>query len=347
MKVEGAIALVNFPFRGGLEWATALGYHVEFVFEAWKDLTAPGPAFVPGHKRLGGEKWADEQLPDGLNPAIAARRVTEHYLRTGTMLRPPTRFDKDVEGRGGVFVSFRERLSDRRLVREGFWHFDPEDADGRRDLVLATHQDLTMPRGVVTAENLAQLKIGASFFSPLSRRSSRASLTSCATASWRGARASETKMGGALPNSQIYTSEIEQYTHARWRNAKIRPSEPYDLFRHEIAKFVEPGEYWLPYGSYHDPATDWTNKAAIGKALTQRARAALNAAATKTALGGEPLPDTLIPAPGLCHRGHALPPRRRGLLPKLERLARSLCRAGYDAGLLGRAVRREKEGPER
>jgi orotate phosphoribosyltransferase/AMMECR1 domain-containing protein len=295
-EVEGAIALVNFPFRGGFEWATALGYRVEFVFEAWKDLSTPGPAFVPGHKRLGGEKWADERVPDGLNPATAARRVTEYYLRNGTMLRPPRSFDKEVDGRGGVFVSFRERLSDSRLAREGFWHFDPEDADGCRDLVLATVRTLISPRGVVTAEDLPKLKIGVSFFSPLEKvKPGKLDFMRYGIVARSGGF--ETKMGGALPNSQIYTSEIEQYTHARWRNAKIRPSEPHDLFRHEITKFVEPGEYWLPYGAYHDPAMDWTNNAAIGKALTERARAALKAAATKTALDGEPLPDELIPAP--------------------------------------------------
>ena len=295
-EVEGAVVLVNFPFRGGLEWAKALGYRVEFVFEAWNDLSEPGPAFVPGHKRLGNEKWADEHVPDGLNPATAARRVSEHYLRNGTMLRPPRRFDREADGRGGVFVSFRERLNDHRLAREGFWHFDAEDADACRDLVLATVKTLISPRGVVTAENLPKLKIGASFFSPLEIvNPGKLDFTRYGIV----ARSAgfETKMGGALPNSQIYTSEIEQYTHARWRNAKIRPAEPHDLFRHEITKFIEPGEYWLPYGVYHDPATDWTNKAAIGKALTERARAALRAAATMTPLGGKPLPEGLIPAP--------------------------------------------------
>ena len=166
-EVEGALVLVNFPFRGGFEWALALGYRVEAVFEAWKDLGEPGPAFVPGHMRFRRRKWADDHVPDGLNPATVARRVTEHYLRSGTMLRPPCRFDKEADGGGGVFVSFRERLSDHRLAREGFWHFDPEDADACRDLVLATVKTLISPRGVVTAENLPKLKIGASFFSPL------------------------------------------------------------------------------------------------------------------------------------------------------------------------------------
>ena len=309
-EVEGAVALVNFPYRGGLEWATALGYRIEHVFDAWKDLYAPRPDYVPGHKRLSAEKWAREQVPNGLNPATAARRVTEHYLRDGTMLLPPRRFDRDVDGRGGVFVSFRERLSDRRLAREGFWHFDPEDADGCRDLVLATVKTLVSPCGVVTLENLSKLKIAATFFSPL-EKVLPGKLDFMRYGIVARGSGFEPKMGGALPNSQIYTSEIEQYTHARWRNAKIGPAEPHDLFRHEITKCVEPGEYWLPYGSYHDPAKDWTNKATVGKALTERARSALQAAATKTPIGGAPLPDGLIPAPvfavavTLYHRGVA------------------------------------------
>ena len=295
-EVEGAVALVNFPFRGGLEWASALGYRVEWIFDAWADLSTPKPAFIPGHKRLGGETWAKERLSDGLEPATAARRVAEHYLRTGTMLLPPRRFDRELDGRGGVFVSFRERYSDHRLVRDGFWHFNPKDAEPCRDLVLATVKTLISPRGVITLENLPRLKIAATFFSPL-EKVLLGKLDFMRYGIVARSRGYEPKMGGALPNSQLYTSEIEQYTHARWRNAKIAPTEPHDLFRHEITKCVEPGEYWLPYGVYHDPATDWTNLASIGEALTERARAALNAAASKTSLEGTPLPDGLIPAP--------------------------------------------------
>jgi orotate phosphoribosyltransferase len=309
-EVEGAIALVNFPYRGGLEWASALGYRVEWIFDAWKDLSTPRPAYLPGHKRLNDEKWAEERLPDGLDPATAARRVATHYLRTGTMLLPPERFAREMDGRGGVFVSFRERDSDHRLVRDGFWHFDPEDADPCRDLVLATVKTLISPRGVVTLENLPKLKIAATFFSTL-EKVVPGKLDFMRYGVVVRSAGAEIKTGGALPNTQLYTSEVEQYTHARLRNAKILPAEPHDLFRHEIVKCVEPGEYWLPYGTAPDPASDWMNKEAIGKALTERARAALQAAATKTALGGPALPDGLIPAPvfavavSLYHRGVA------------------------------------------
>ena len=295
-EVEGALVLVNFPHRGGLEWALALGYRVEALFDAWEDLGAARPAFIPGHMRFPPELWADERLPDGLHPAIAARRAAEFHLRCGLMPRPPARFDDAYDGRGGVFVSFRERHSDHRLARDGFWHFDPADSYPCRDLVLATVKTLRSAPGIVTLDNLADLKIAASFFGPL-ERIPPAKLDFTRYGIVARSRGWVTKLGGALPNTQVYTSEIEQYTHARWRNAAIPVYEPHDLYRHEITKCVEPGEYWLPYGTFEDPATHWTCDESIGRRLTDRAAAALAAAASGTEPGGDPLPDGLIPAP--------------------------------------------------
>ena len=295
-EVEGAVVLVNFPFRGGLEWAAALGYRIEAIFDAWMDLGAPRRSFVPGHKRLASEPFASERLPDGLDPATAARRVAEFWLRSGGILQPPRHFDRELDGGGGVYVSFRERRSDHRLARDGFWHFDPADADPCRDLVLATVKTLRSPPGIVTLANLADLKIGASFFTAL-EKIVPAKLDFARYGIVARSLGFETKMGGALPNSQFYTSEIEQYTHARWRNARIPAAEPHDLFRHDITKCVEPGEYWLPYGTFQDPATHWTGNTTIGKLLTDRARAAVKAAASAAAPDGDALADDLIPAP--------------------------------------------------
>lgn len=295
-KVEGAVALVNFPHRGGLESMRALGYRVDWIYDAWKDLSSPQPPYVPGHRRLNSERWSDQRLPDDIHPATAARRVAEHYLRTGTMLLPPRSFDRSVDGRGGAFVSFRERFSDNRLVRDGFWHFEPDDADPYRDLVLATIKSLITPRGAITLDNLPDLKIAATFFTPL-EKVLPGDLDFMRYGIVVRGTGYEAKMGGALPNSQLYTCEVEQYTHARWRNAKISPVEPHDLFRHDIQKCVEPGEYWLPYGVRHDASIHWTSRPAIGMALTKRAREALIAAEKRVAVAGSPLPDNLIPAP--------------------------------------------------
>ena len=295
-EVEGAIALVNFPFRGGIEWAQALGYRVETLFDAWDDLGAPKPHFVPGHKRLGAEVWSGERLANDLNPATAARRVAEHYLQTGKMLRPPESFDRPIDGRGGVYVSFRERASDHRLTRDGFWHFEPADADPCRDLILATVKTLRTPPGIVTLENLAGLKIGASFFGPM-EPISPAKLDFSRYGIVAQGMGFETKLGGALPNSQVFTCEIEQYRHARWRNARIAPHEPHTLYRHEITKCLEPGEYWLPYGTYHDPAIHWAHSDALGRVLTARAWNAVEAAWIGQSLSPTAIPASLIDCP--------------------------------------------------
>ncbi len=168
-QVEGAIVLVNFPFRGGMEWASGLGYRVEAIFDVWEDLGAPRPKFIPGHKRFPAELWAEERLPDGLHPAVAARRTAEFYLTSGLMPSPPRSFDAEYDGRGGVYVSFRERHNDNRLARDGFWHFNPAEADSCRDLVLATVKTLQAGAGKVTLANLTDLKIAATFFTPLEK----------------------------------------------------------------------------------------------------------------------------------------------------------------------------------
>jgi orotate phosphoribosyltransferase len=295
-QVEGAVVLVNFPYRGGMEWASALGYRVDAIFDVWEDLGAPRPKFIPGHKRFSAELWAEEKLPEGLHPATAARRTAEFYLTSGLMLNPPRSFDAEYDGRGGVYVSFRERHNDNRLARDGFWHFDPAEADPCRDLVLATVKTLQTCAGKVTLANLADLKIAATFFTSL-EKISPAKLDFARYGIVARSRSWETKMGGALPNSQVYTSEIEQYTHARWRNAKIPACEPHDLYRHDIRKCAEPGEYWLPYGFYQDPATHWTSHESIGRLLTERVLAALKAAAAGVEIAGDAVPDGLIPAP--------------------------------------------------
>ena len=68
-EVEGAIALVNFPYRGGLEWASALGYRVDWIFDAWEDLSTQKPTFVPGT-----EDWATKNGRRSGCPRVSIRR---------------------------------------------------------------------------------------------------------------------------------------------------------------------------------------------------------------------------------------------------------------------------------
>lgn len=294
VAVEGAACLVRFPYRGGPEWATALGYRIETVFDIWDDIGMERPEYVPGYLRAMPAAWADEAVPDALHPAAAARFVAERFLADGAVLRPPARFDDSYDGRGGVYVSFREAAGDRRLARDGFFHFDPAAADACRDVVLATVKALTLARGAIDSARLSTLKIAVSFLDALEAvNPGRLDFDTYGVVV--RSRYWPTKIGGALPHTQVFISEAEQYRHARVTNARIGPHEPHDLYRHHVVKAPEPGAYWLPFGATVDPVRDWTRDRAIGGRLIARARAAL---APGRALDRDAeLPDDLVPAP--------------------------------------------------
>jgi orotate phosphoribosyltransferase/AMMECR1 domain-containing protein len=312
LQVEGGIALVYFPYRGGAERALGLGYRVDWIFDIWQDLEMPRPVYTPGVRRAMPKSWGILQVEDGLHPAVAARRAAELFLTHGEVPRPPSRFATPVDGRGGVFVSFREPGSELRLARDGFWHFDAADADPCRDLVLATVKTLRLSKVPISGETLAGLKIAVSFLGPLEAILPRQ------LDYWRygivvRSRAWETKVGGALPNTQVFTHELEQYRHARFTNADLTLFEPHDLYRHEVAKYVEPGAGWLPFGATENEE-DWTRDDAVGERLTARARELLDAAirgepAAGEAIAGKVIADGLVPAPvyavgvTLYHRG--------------------------------------------
>ncbi|MFL6260773.1 MAG: AMMECR1 domain-containing protein [Thermoanaerobaculia bacterium] len=307
LQVEGGVALVYFPYRGGAERALGLGYRVEWIFDVWKDLEMPQPVYTPGFRRAMPERWGSRQVEDGLHPALAARQAAELYLAHGEVPRPPARLAAPVDGRGGVYVSFREPDSDKRLARDGFWHFNAADADPCRDLVLATVKTLRYAESPISRERLAGLKIAVSFLGPLE------SIPPRQLDYWRygivvHSRAWATKVGGALPNTQVFTHELEQYRHARFTNADLTLFEPYDLYRHEIEKYVEPGAGWLPFGAAED-AGDWAHDPGVGERLTARARELLAAAIRGEPAAGAPVGDDLVPAPvyavgvTLYHRG--------------------------------------------
>jgi AMMECR1 domain-containing protein len=197
-------------------------------------------------------------------------------------------------------VSFSDRETEDRLVREGYWHFDPADADLPRDLVQATV--MSMQECPEVAAGLERLKIGVSFLGPFE------SIGPADLDYGRYGIAVRSriypKTGGALPNTQAFTSEYEQYLHARFTNARVTLFEPHDLYRYTVTKHVEPGERWLPYGS--EETRTWMTDPEIGTRLLARSREIL---AGRT--DGDPLPDDLIPDPlhgvavTLWHRGVA------------------------------------------
>ena len=295
LVVEGCLALVSFPY-GGRKRVESLGYRLEVLFDVYQDLEVsrprwPGPALPD---RLG------PALPSGLDPAAAARQAARAWLTGPMPPGPPERLDHPYDARGGTFISLRRRTDDSRRGRGGFWHFEPEKSDPFRDLVLATQLALSSADPPITVAELDDLKMAVTFCGPLERI--HPGLLSFPT---HGivvrSRIFPSKMGGALPNTQVFTNEGEQYYQARVRNAGIWELEPHDLFRHTLTKHVEAGESWLSYGMPIRAEDRWPRDRELGQRLIERARVILEGLrqpeAERRDMGGDRLSDQLLPAP--------------------------------------------------
>ncbi len=272
--VEGAIALTLFPGRGGLEWANGAGYRTEVIFDVWSDLGMA--ATVPGPPPPLAVVWSGTSTPDGLHPASLARLTARQWLETGTAPIPPKTLDADYDPTGGVFVSFRTRNDDIRLARDGFWHFPGEPSAAPADVVRATVETLVRSGGAIDARRLDRLKIAVSFFSPL-ELTGASGLDFSRYGIVVRSRRFPAKTGGALANTQVFISEIEQLRHASRVNARVDASEPFDLFRHTLHKCVEPGTDWLSYGQ-EDREAGARRDPGLGRRLIREARAELSKA---------------------------------------------------------------------
>ena len=268
--VEGVVALVRFPNRGGIPWAWSNGYRVETLFDIWADLGMAGPPFRPDEGFPAGTPRAGH-VPEGLPLATAARWIAVSYLRTGRPPAPPETFDDSYEAPGGVFVSFRRRIDDDRIARDGFWRFGPITTTAGEDLVYATVHTVRMAGGKLDLSTIERCKVGVTTLGPLIA-SRPADLDFDRYGIVVRDRVSGHKLGGALPNTQVFTAEAGQYWQARVSNARLVPGEEHDLFRHDLTKHLEPGERWLSYGAPDGPELAWRRDGAFGDAVTRIAR---------------------------------------------------------------------------
>jgi orotate phosphoribosyltransferase/AMMECR1 domain-containing protein len=271
LEVEGTIALVHFPYRGAKEWANAAGYRTVTLFDIWNDLEmADTSANYAGAYRDRGA-LLQPPMPERMTPAALARETARRFLESGQIPQWPAHLDTEYNARGGTFVSIRRRNDDHRIARDGFWHFDPDNALPARDVVLATCDTLTRSPHGLTERDLPSVKFGVTFFTeleqvePVDLDFDRYGIVVRSNV-WPD------KLGGALPNTQVYISDIEQYRHARKNNARIDASEPHSLFRHLLSKHTEAGDSWLPYGIEEDARTSWWRDERIGQSLASMAR---------------------------------------------------------------------------
>lgn len=246
-QVEGCVCLIDFPYRGGTQWARAQGYKVETVLGIWEDLEAPMPKHLPHYEREVPTYDPGYRLPDNDSPAAAARRTIEHYLRTWKVPLGPRHFDKEYDARGGVFVSIRTLDTDQRIARNGFYIIDPAESDIYRDIVLAAWRTVHLHYPVISQYGLDSLKIGVTLMGKQEEILPR-SLDFLNYGIAIRSRIRTNKLGGALPNTQFFTSEIEQYHHALFTNTGLAEVEPHTLYRHRVVKSVEANHGWHPFG---------------------------------------------------------------------------------------------------
>jgi orotate phosphoribosyltransferase/AMMECR1 domain-containing protein len=271
-RVEGALCLVGFPWQGGVEWAQALGFRIETIFDAWTDLQMLEHQEVPTYRDVTTTFDAKTRVPEGLSPADAAHWVAMRVLQSGMTPKPPASFDRSYDAAGGVMVSFRDRVSDHRLARSGFYHLRSADASLGRDVVLATVKTVESSREAMVRHGLARLKVAVTLFGK-QIRSSPSELDFDRFGVLVQSEVRPGKLAAALPNTQFFVSEMQQFRHARFTNARLFRHEPYRLFRHAVSKSIETDCAWLSFGV---PAEDENGGLdGLGDMLIARARAVI------------------------------------------------------------------------
>lgn len=300
-RVEGSVVLVRFGWYGGYARMQERGYHMEAVFDIWKDLMAnmegevlplanPSKYFPPFH-------WSTRAAPEELHPASLARLVLYEYLSSGEVLSPPARLDTPYNASGGAWVSIRSRDNIHvRHGRDGFWNFPGERCWSAAEAVIRA--------AVRTARNLEGLEnkrsivesshIAVTFFSAL-EPCTIAELDNDRYGIVVRSRERLDKMGGALPRMPGISNEWEQFHHARTNNARLVSFEPFAIFRHELTKIVEPGALWQPTGVARPQCPAWYENTELCGRVADRARDVVTAELLGTEENTAPLPDDLLP----------------------------------------------------
>jgi AMMECR1 domain-containing protein/orotate phosphoribosyltransferase len=300
LRVEGGVCLVRFGWYGGFARMQERGYQMEALYDIWEDFMVQMPDEDPPvrnpTKVFPEIVFGKDRAAARVHPAVYARQAMQHWLRTGALLRPPVRFDRPYDSRGGAFVSLRRRddVYDRP-VREGFWHFPGEAYTGTgHDVALAALQAAAaLPAGKAGLAALAECAVAVTFCSALEEctvaglDNDRYGIVVCS-------RERGETMGGALPRMPGIGTEWAQFEHARRNNAELVSFEPFVLYRHDVTKAVEPGAAWQPTGVPADGAPVWHDPAVCGGVATRAldlARSLRGGIATTA-----PLPPDRLPA---------------------------------------------------
>jgi hypothetical protein len=197
--------------------------------------------------------------------------VMREYFTSGEVLPPPRALDRgDYDSRGGAWVSLRSRndIFDRH-AREGFWHLPGETSWGvTEDIVRAAFRTAcSLTERADRADLLESSHVAVTLFSAL-ESVPPGGLDNDRYGIVVASRERPEIMGGALPRMPGIRDEWQQFRHARYNNAELYPFEEYTIYRHEVAKFVEPGASWQPSGvPGRDESPDLSALAARGREI--------------------------------------------------------------------------------
>lgn len=306
LRVEGGVSLVRFGWLSGYSDMQERGFHMEAVFDIFEDFMAnmegePKPVRNPS-KTLPPFQWSGEKAPEGLHPAELARAAMVEYLSTGKLLRAPQRMDKDYDSSGGAWVSLRSK-SDiyLRHARDGFWNFpgeekwpSPEAVVRSALLALARLSKTDQSTKDQCRDLLDASHIAVTFFGEM-EECTVGELDNDRYGIVVSSRERASVMGGALPRMPGINGEFHQFQHAGINNGKLLPFEPYVIYRHGVAKFVEPGASWpsagVPVNGAHVVFEDPSTCAPIAA----RARDIAVAHVLGVAEATTPLLDSLLP----------------------------------------------------
>lgn len=304
LRVEGGICLVRFGWQNGYALMQERGYHMEALYDIWTDFIAhmedeDQPLANPS-KWFPKFEWSEEKAPEQLHPALLARVVVNEYLSSGRLLRPPESLAGKYDSSGGAWVSIRSRASVyRRHARGGFWHFPGEiSRSPAEDVVMASLSTAAgLPAGEEGLKIVNESAFAVTFFSALELCNPGQLDNDRYGIVVRSLERRE-RMGGALPRMPGIVNSWRQFQHARIKNAKLVSFEPYELFRHEVLKVVEPGEKWQPTGVPAPEEVPWhKDKKNCGR-IAERARdlvlgQLLGRAETTPALASDLLPENV------------------------------------------------------
>lgn len=278
LRLEGGICLVRFGWHGGYALMQERGYHMEAVYDIWDDFMSQmedeeKPLANPS-KWFPEFRWSSERAPECLHPAELARRVVSKYLLSGELLLPPNRLHAEYNSAGGAWVSIRSRTDiHQRFARDGFWHFPCErPGSPAEDVVMASLRTAAdLPAGEEGMKLVNQSAFAVTFFGALEKcnpgqlDNDRYGIV---------VRSLERRdiMGGALPRMPGIANEWEQFQHARIKNAQLVSFEPYELFRHDVVKAVEPEILWQPTGVPAPEELPWHTDGKVCRQIAERAR---------------------------------------------------------------------------